>query len=518
MKSRVRTVVVLTALNEEYQAVRTHLKGLRKREHHTGTLFEVGELPGTRWQIALAVIGEGNQTSAVITERAINMFHPELILFVGIAGALKDEIKIGDVVVATRVYAIHGGKEQDGEFLTRPRSWDAPHKYEQLARHVENLGDWGQQTIYFKPIAAGEVVLNSRYTLTALQLRQRYNDAVAIENESAGLAQAGHLNQGHPVLAIRGISDRADGTKLPATDVLTQRLAAKNAATFAFAFIHELATRQNRAIFGDRRWRFIVAIAAVLVTLATLIAIKASPSKALNLRVSAAVMYLDNEEYSMILPGNREVEPAVLKQMNSALQAADFHKLLDPLRDSGGSDVSDLTLQALVENPHNQDARILNIHPKLARQRAAPTQGTLLNVTSEAGDDTMRMMADLDEQPPIMRKVKADPANDGFAPGSAFFAKETIRVPKKTSEAIIIRVVISHHSAVFDLAIDYEIDDKRETAILDNHGRHYSITGYRCGSRRYYASYERAYTKSGAPYTLAPSSTPDAIAVLPKCG
>ena len=42
--------------------------------------------------------------------------------------------------------------------------------------------------------------------------RTTRRDALAIEMEAAGVAQAGHLN-GAAVGIVRGISDRADGTK-----------------------------------------------------------------------------------------------------------------------------------------------------------------------------------------------------------------------------------------------------------------------------------------------------------------
>ena len=41
-------------------------------------------------------------------------------------------------------------------------------------------------------------------------LREHYNDAVAVEMEAAGVAQAGHLNDGLPAIMVRGISDYAD--------------------------------------------------------------------------------------------------------------------------------------------------------------------------------------------------------------------------------------------------------------------------------------------------------------------
>src|SRR5262249_48808446 len=112
-----RTVVVFTALELEYQAVRGYLAEPGLRPHPAGTLFEVGALPGTPWQVALSIVGEGNQAAAVLAERAIAMFQPAMLLFVGVAGALLSDIELGDVVVATRVYGYHGGKAEGGEFL-----------------------------------------------------------------------------------------------------------------------------------------------------------------------------------------------------------------------------------------------------------------------------------------------------------------------------------------------------------------------------------------------------------------
>jgi len=130
------TVVVLTALNLEYDAVRAHLTEIQRIDHPAGTLFEVGRLPGGRGRVVLAVTGEGNTGAAILTERAIRMFQPEALLFVGVAGALKDDIALGDVVVATKVYSYHGGKDEDGGFLSRPRAWKIPHHLDQIARYI----------------------------------------------------------------------------------------------------------------------------------------------------------------------------------------------------------------------------------------------------------------------------------------------------------------------------------------------------------------------------------------------
>ncbi len=242
----VTAIVVLAALDLEYRAVRQHLDQLRTRVHPAGTLFEVGSLPGNSGAIALAVTGEGNVGAAVLTERAIGMFRPRALLCAGIAGALKEDIALGDVVVATKVYAMHSGREHDDGFLARPRVWHASHELEQVARHVAQAATWtgriprnraptasSPPTVHFKPVASGEVVLTATGASLPAVLRGTYDDAVAIEMESAGIAQAAHLNRSLPVLSVRGISDRADAHKHVADAAGWRRIAAERAAAFA---------------------------------------------------------------------------------------------------------------------------------------------------------------------------------------------------------------------------------------------------------------------------------------------
>jgi phosphorylase superfamily protein len=88
------------------------------------------------------------------------------------------------------------------------------------------------------------VLLDSKTSTTARRLRTHYNDAVAIEMESAGVALAGHLNRSLPVLVVRGISDPADGTKGVADAAGWQQTAAENAAAFVMALVHDLTPDQ----------------------------------------------------------------------------------------------------------------------------------------------------------------------------------------------------------------------------------------------------------------------------------
>lgn len=237
-------IVILTALPVEYAAVRDHLIDVQKHRHRVGTLFEVGQLAeGPDRTIALAGIGKGNLTAATLTERAIEEFRPTTMMFVGVAGGLRDWLQLGDVVVATRVHAYHGGRSEDDEFLVRPRSWEISHAIEQAAQMVARGDEWHgllprrgkavRPKVYFDPIAAGDVVLNSRESTQAQRIRRNYNDAIAVEMESSGFASASHLNGNVPMASMRGISDFADGRKEATDREGWQSIAARNAAAFA---------------------------------------------------------------------------------------------------------------------------------------------------------------------------------------------------------------------------------------------------------------------------------------------
>lgn len=105
------TAVVLTALAVEYAAVATYLTDPREVVLDDGTRLELGRLEGTPWTLALAQFGEGALEAAALTTRIIAELAPEAVLFVGVTGGLKDELRLGDVVVGTKVYAIHGDRQ-----------------------------------------------------------------------------------------------------------------------------------------------------------------------------------------------------------------------------------------------------------------------------------------------------------------------------------------------------------------------------------------------------------------------
>lgn len=229
------TAVVLTAIPCEYAAVVGQLSEVRQVTTANGTRYVVGPVPGEGcvWNVAVAEIGPGNLAAAAEVTAAATEFDPNLFLFVGVAGSLKDDVTHGTVVVADRVHFYERGKDQDDGWRARPQSYPAPHRLVQTAISLSR--EWESDTVIIKPIAAGEVLVVSKDSGTAKTLDSHYNDSVAVDMESAGVYAAAHRID-RPGLAIRGISDMLDDKSAEA-DAQRQPAAAANAARFAIGLL-----------------------------------------------------------------------------------------------------------------------------------------------------------------------------------------------------------------------------------------------------------------------------------------
>src|SRR5438309_2829014 len=95
--------VILTAILPEYEAVRLHLDNVHRNQHgqviyQRGTFSTANQI----WDVVIRETGLGNVRAAIETLLAIHYFNPVLVLFVGVAGGLKD-VELGDLVIPSRV-------------------------------------------------------------------------------------------------------------------------------------------------------------------------------------------------------------------------------------------------------------------------------------------------------------------------------------------------------------------------------------------------------------------------------
>jgi nucleoside phosphorylase len=250
------TVVICTAVDDEYRAVREHLAGPLRELEKEGSLYQVGTFATERgtWTVALVQTGAGNTPAAVQLERAIGEFGPEVVFFVGVAGGVKD-LGLGDVVAANAVYDYESGKDTAAEFLPRIKTGQSTYRLVERARQIARDDEWQhrilpappapQPTALVSPIAAGSKVVADQRSPTAELLRKHCSDAAAVEMEGHGFLYTAHVNEDVAALVVRGISDLLSG-KTAEADKQWQPIASRHAAAFTFELLSRLPQADTR--------------------------------------------------------------------------------------------------------------------------------------------------------------------------------------------------------------------------------------------------------------------------------
>ncbi len=246
--------VIITALPLEREAVQQHLRNVAPEPEHRGSIYRRGifDERSDPWDVVVAEIGAGNVSAAAEVVRILDHYSPQVAVFVGIAGSLKD-LKHGDVVASTKVYGYESGKDET-EFKTRAEVQLADYRLEQLARFEAGEPGWRQRIkgdsppaipiASVAPIAAGQKVVASHLSHTYKLIRQHYGDALAVEMEGHGFLLAVRMNEVTQGIVVRGISDLVDD-KDDTNDKKWQPVAARHAAAFAFELLAKLPPSES---------------------------------------------------------------------------------------------------------------------------------------------------------------------------------------------------------------------------------------------------------------------------------
>lgn len=94
-------IAIISAMREEIQALLNELKNIEvtekgMRKYYEGTLFNK--------KVVLVFSRWGKVASATTTTQLINDFGIDEIIFTGVAGAIKNELNIGDIVIGKNLY------------------------------------------------------------------------------------------------------------------------------------------------------------------------------------------------------------------------------------------------------------------------------------------------------------------------------------------------------------------------------------------------------------------------------
>lgn len=259
-----KKILIQTALSLEFSAVQSFLKNVQPVVHpETSSIYSKGTYitNNTNYEVLIVETGPGNIRAADETGRAIAFFKPDYLFFVGVAGGIKD-VKLGDVVVSTKVIGYEMGKE-DSTFKPRLDTVPASYLLEQIAKHLQRENKWVEKITelngnapdaYVQPIAAGEKVVVSNKSVVFSYLKQFCSEAVAVDMEGNGFLVAARPYHAHAI-EVRGISDLIEN-KEEADASGSQPRAAIHAAAFTFAMIDQLSIQQHSYSFDLQSLEF----------------------------------------------------------------------------------------------------------------------------------------------------------------------------------------------------------------------------------------------------------------------
>lgn len=197
---------IISALNEELMEVIENLKTekivVRNFEFYKTTIF--GK------DVVLGICGVGKVNAAMYTQSMIDLFDPEIIINIGVAGSTCEKVKIGDLVIGTQYYyhdfdCIEAGYELGQIPKLKEVKFIADKKLVDLA--YENAKKVIDENKIFKGIiATGDIFVAKSQIKDSI--RKNFN-SLCCEMESCAIVHVCHLNN-VKYLALRSISDNSN--------------------------------------------------------------------------------------------------------------------------------------------------------------------------------------------------------------------------------------------------------------------------------------------------------------------
>ena len=198
---------IIGAMEEEVDALRGKLSGVQKLDR-ASMEFYTGILGNKKVVIVRSGIGKVN--AGICTQILADLFQVDAVINTGIAGSLKAEINIGDIVVSTDAIQhdmdATGFGYEPGVIPRMPVSCFEADK--ELVKAVEAAC---REAIPEVGVFTGRIVSGDQF-ISDRAVKDRISSqfgGMCTEMEGAAIAQAAYLNS-TPFVIIRAISDKAD--------------------------------------------------------------------------------------------------------------------------------------------------------------------------------------------------------------------------------------------------------------------------------------------------------------------
>ena len=202
-----KKIGIIGAMEVEIASLKSAMKVSRMLKKAQMEFLE-GELEGCQAVVVRSGIGKVN--AAVCTQILVDEFGVDGVINTGIAGSLKAEINIGDIVLSTDV--VHHDMDATGFGYPLGQipqmdafSFQADEQMRKLAKEVcEEVNP--EIRVFEGRVVSGDQFISSREVKD--KIKENF-DGCCTEMEGAAIAQTAYLNQ-IPFVIIRAISDKAD--------------------------------------------------------------------------------------------------------------------------------------------------------------------------------------------------------------------------------------------------------------------------------------------------------------------
>lgn len=201
-------VLLLCAIPVEWDSLKSLLQGAVPDPNSNDPAIRGRmESDGRSFSAALVEVGMGLKPAAMATLKAVDKYNPSLVVFVGIAGGIKD-VKIGDVVIANKVYDYETGKVADGQFQSRSDTRVSRADLIGIARNLRATYQPEEYRIFVGALASGDKVVADIKSTELKRIKSMGSDSLALEMEGSAVLDAIDRAQSNPdYFLVRGISD-----------------------------------------------------------------------------------------------------------------------------------------------------------------------------------------------------------------------------------------------------------------------------------------------------------------------
>lgn len=198
---------IIGAMKEEIQLLRSEMKITDVRSVASYE-FLVGTL--RNHTIIVVQCGIGKVNAALTTQLLIDCFNVDVVINTGVAGAISDELEIGDIVISKDAIQhdmdATGFGYKKGQIPGMPvLKFKADYKLVDIARRASEVLDI-ETNVFVERIVSGDQFISS--SDKKKELSEEFG-GFCVEMEGAAIAQACYINK-TPYVIIRAISDKAD--------------------------------------------------------------------------------------------------------------------------------------------------------------------------------------------------------------------------------------------------------------------------------------------------------------------